>query len=48
MPKMEFGKAYCQDLLRRIIRKIILYFSMLYFSLRILELYTIFWNYKRK
>jgi hypothetical protein len=31
MPKMEFGQAYCQDLLRRIIRKFILYFTKLYF-----------------
>jgi hypothetical protein len=26
MPKMEFGQAYCQDLLRRVLRKLILYF----------------------
>jgi hypothetical protein len=31
MPKMEYGQAYCQDLLRRIIMKFILYFSKLYF-----------------
>jgi hypothetical protein len=30
MHKMQFGQAYCQDLVKRILKKFILYFSMIY------------------
>jgi hypothetical protein len=30
MHKMEFGQAYCKDLLNRILMKFILYFSKFY------------------
>jgi hypothetical protein len=49
MPKMEFGQAYCQDLLRRIIRKFILYFTKLYFIFYVFLNFTqISKNFKRK
>jgi hypothetical protein len=31
MHKMEFGQAYCKDLLKRILKKFISYFSEFYF-----------------
>jgi hypothetical protein len=40
MHKMEFGQSYCQDLLRRIIRKFILYFPhFILFSIDFRTLY---------
>jgi hypothetical protein len=40
---MQFGQAYCQDLLRRIIRKFNLYLSKLYFLFYVFfEVYTDF------
>jgi hypothetical protein len=51
MPKMKFGQAYCQDLLRRIISKFILYFpSFILFSIdfRILNGFFVILTQKRK
>jgi hypothetical protein len=46
---MKFGRAYCQDLLRRIISKFILYFSKLYFIFYVCLKFTqISKNLKRK
>jgi hypothetical protein len=37
MHKMEFGQAYCQDLIKSILQKITMYFS---------KLYSIFYDFK--
>jgi hypothetical protein len=45
MHKMDFGRAYCKDILKGNPRKFILYFfQALYNLLQNLEFYTIFWD----
>jgi hypothetical protein len=40
MHKIEFGQAYCQDIVMRILKKFILYFSELYSISYVFEKYN--------
>jgi hypothetical protein len=47
MHKMEFGQAYCQDLVKRILRKFIIYFlSFSLFSMHFRNLHEFLENLK--